>query len=482
MSYPVLKSISNVLIHTPDLVRYGSKPAREIPKDPKLLGRISASLRSYEEAVAYPAHQVYIGNMSPDKLWDIEQPWFQHVPGPGSRFSESGEIMPQAEFYGFMKIVDEFELVEFESGYLAEVKAKLSRHPLITEADLSRLGSGIAKSAVDAEIAAGAISLCEKGELVGCFRQGHDEDDNLIAPILLENLSAKASGIIALRYALRNIEAGGQAIDYVMSCGEEGVGDRYQRGAGNLAKAMAEFAGCVNSSGADVKAFCCSPVHTLVIASGLVQSGVFRNVAVVGGGSLAKLGMKMRGHLAKGTPIMEDVLGAIAILVSADDDKSPQVRLDSVGKHDVSAGSSPQAIMTALVSKPLKQLGMKIKDIDRYATEMHNPEITEPAGSGNVPNTNYRMIGGLAVMNKEMPASELNAFVRQYGMPGFSPTQGHIAAAVPFLIHAKRMILDGEIERAMFVAKGSLFLGKMTKLSDGMSFILERNRGKNNGN
>lgn len=482
MSYPVLKSISNVLIHTPDLVRYGSKPTREIPKDPELLGRISASLRSYEEAVAYPPHQVYIGNLNPEKLWDIERPWFQHVQGPGSRFSKSGEIMPQAEFYGFMKIVDEFELVEFEAGFLAEARANLAGHPLITEADLSRIGTGIEQSAVDAEIAAGAIPLFEKGELVGCFRQGHDEDENLCAPILLENLSAKASGIIALRYALRNLEAGGQAIDYVMSCGEEGVGDRYQRGAGNLAKAMAEFAGCVNSSGADVKAFCCSPVHTLILASGLVQSGVFRNVAVVGGGSLAKLGMKMRGHLAKGTPIMEDVLGAIAVVVSADDGANPQIRLDSVGKHDVSAGSSPQAIMTALVGKPLKQLGMKIKDIDRFATEMHNPEITEPAGSGNVPNTNYRMIGGLAVMNKEMPASDLNAFVRQYGMPGFSPTQGHIAAAVPFLIHARRMILEGSIERAMFVAKGSLFLGKMTRLSDGMSFILERNRGENNGN
>ena len=43
------------------------------------------------------------------------------------------------------------------------------------------------------------------------------------------------------------------------------------------------------------------------------------------------------------------------------------------------------------------------------------------------------------------------------------------------------MILNGEITRAMFVAKGSLFLGKMTKLSDGMSFILEKNGGENNG-
>jgi betaine reductase len=388
--------------------------------------------------------------------------------------------MPQSEFYGFMKIVDEFDLVAIESGFLSDLEAKLQAHPLITAEDITRLGSGIDSSALEAEIESGALPLYESGAIVGCLRQGHEEDENLFAPILLENLSAKASGILALRYALRELEGGGQEIDYVMSCGEEGVGDRYQRGAGNLAKAMAEFAGCVNSSGTDIKAFCCSPVHTLVIAAGLVQSGIFKNIAVVGGGSLAKLGMKMRGHLAKQTPIMEDVLGALAVIVSADDGRNPCIRIDSIGKHDVSAGSSPQAIMTALVTTPLDRIGLKIKDVDKFATEMHNPEITEPAGSGNVPNTNYRMIGGLAVMRKELQASELNGFVRQYGMPGFSPTQGHIAAAVAFLGHAREMILESEIKRAMFVAKGSLFLGKMTKLSDGMSFILERN-GETNG-
>ncbi|MBC7105153.1 MAG: glycine reductase, partial [Firmicutes bacterium] len=303
---------------------------------------------------------------------------------------------------------------------------------------------------------------------------GHDEDENLAPAVLLENLACKASGILALRHLL-----GGRApaVEFVLGCGEEGVGDRYQRGAGNLAKAMAELAGCRNSSGADVKAFCCSPVHALIMAAGLVQAGVFRNVAVVGGGSLAKLGMKMRGHLAHNMPIMEDVLGAVAFWVGEDDGVNPHIRLDTVGKHDVAAASSPQAIMESLVVRPLERVGLRILDVPRFATEMHNPEVTEPAGSGNVPRTNYRMIGSLAVLRREMAASELDRFEREYGMPGFSPTQGHIAAAVPFLGHAREMILQGEIRRAMFVAKGSLFLAKMTKLSDGMSFVLEGNRG-----
>jgi betaine reductase len=60
-------------------------------------------------------------------------------------------------------------------------------------------------------------------------------------------------------------------------------------------------------------------------------------------------------------------------------------------------------------------------------------------------------------------------------MPGFSPTQGHVPAAVPFFGHALMAMQKGAIRRAMFVAKGSLFLGRMSQLSDGMSFLLEAN-------
>jgi betaine reductase len=34
---------------------------------------------------------------------------------------------------------------------------------------------------------------------------------------------------------------------------------------------------------------------------------------------------------------------------------------------------------------------------------------------------------------------------------------------------------EGKMKRAMVVAKGSLFLGRMSQLSDGISFILEAN-------
>ena len=40
-----------------------------------------------------------------------------------------------------------------------------------------------------------------------------------------------------------------------------------------------------------------------------------------------------------------------------------------------------------------------------------------------------------------------------------------------------KKIKNGEIKRTMFLAKGSLFLGRMTQLSDGASFMLEKNNG-----
>ncbi len=127
--------------------------------------------------------------------------------------------------------------------------------------------------------------------------------------------------------------------------------------------------------------------------------------------------------------------------------------------------------------QPLDHLGMKLTQVDKYATEMHNPEVTEPQGSGNVPRTNYRTIGSFAVLRNEIRREDLERFVEVHGMLGFSPTQGHIASAIPVLGHAVRNIMAGKIENTLFLAKGSLFLGRMTQLSDGISFLLERNKG-----
>lgn len=35
--------------------------------------------------------------------------------------------------------------------------------------------------------------------------------------------------------------------------------------------------------------------------------------------------------------------------------------------------------------------------MDKYSVEMQNPDITKPAGAGDVPQANYKMIGALGV-------------------------------------------------------------------------------------
>ncbi|MDD2494105.1 MAG: DUF5940 domain-containing protein, partial [Tissierellia bacterium] len=204
----------------------------------------------------------------------------------------------------------------------------------------------------------------------------------------------------------------------------------------------------------------------------------FKNVVVSAGGCTAKLGMNGKDHVKKGLPILEDVLGGFAVLVSANDGINPEIRLDFVGRHSVGTGSSPQAVISALVTESLDRANMKITDIDKYSAEMQNPDITKPAGAGDVPMANYKMIGALGVKRGDIEKKDLASFTVDHGMVGWAPTQGHIPSGVPYVGIARQDILDGKIKNAMIIGKGSLFLGRMTNLFDGVSFVIEANQGK----
>jgi len=293
--------------------------------------------------------------------------------------------------------------------------------------------------------------------------------------VLLENLAAKVTAAHSLRSVCKRLDLDPTDIDFVISCSEEAVGDRYNRGGGNLAKAIAEQVGCVRASGCDVKAFCAGPMYAMVQGASLVQSGVAKKVAVVAGGSLAKLGMKFESHLKKNMPALEDVLGSFAVILSAAKPGEPCMRLDSAAFHPVGAGASPQAMAENLAEKPLAKLGMKLTDVDRYGVELHNPEITVPSGSGDVPRTNYLTLAALAVMRGQISKANMEDFVRTRGMLGYAPTQGHIPSAIVYLGHAVERLRAKQIRHALLIAKGSLFLGRMTQLSDGCSFLVDRN-------
>lgn len=475
---PVARAGSAVLAHVPGLVRHGSKPHRVVQGHPSTGEAVAAALRDFDAACTYPPNQAFLGGVHPRQL--PPRPWWSDADGTriGDRPSRDhafGELMPEEEFLGLLAVVDEFQLVTLAEDVAERAYGALDGHPHVSQLDLGR----IEKSVGDVESVAttpGAIRLTSPGGvLYGSLARGQADDDALTALILLENLACKATGVLAVLHLLARARLAPTDIDYVISCSEEAVGDRYQRGGGNMAKAIAAAAGLTNASGCDVKDFCAAPIPALVQAAALVAAGIFENVVVVGGGCVAKLGMKFEGHLKHGMPILEDVLAANAVLVSRDDGVSPRVRLDSVGVHTVGAGTSTPQMMHALAVSPLERLGLSLLDVDDFATELHNPEVTEPQGSGDVPARNYRVLAALARQRGEIDGVEVDDFVAARGMPGYSPTQGHIASALCYVPHAVTRLVDSTAQRVQLLAKGSLFLGKMTQGSDGMSVLLERN-------
>ncbi|KAB3530192.1 glycine/sarcosine/betaine reductase complex component C subunit beta [Alkaliphilus serpentinus] len=482
MSYAVVKGAGYVLVHTPDMIFHnGTTQTTERYSNPEseYLKKLPEHFRSYEEVVSYPPNQTYIGTIKPEDLRKYDMPWYDKKVEGADRYGKLGEIMPQEEFLGLMKIVDVFDLVKLEKDFTKEVKTKLGNHPLMTEELVAKLKEGDEIAAIEKAIKEQhAEALYHHNKLVGCVKRAHEIDPNLNAHIIHENLIAKASGVLSFLHLIDKNKLDVKDVDYVIECSEEACGDMNQRGGGNFAKAIAEMVGAVNATGSDTRGFCAAPVHALIQASALVQSGTFENVVVVAGGAVAKLGMNGKDHVKKDMPVLEDVLGGFAVLISKNDGVSPVLRTDLVGRHKVGTGSSPQAVITALITEPLDKGGLKITDINKYSVEMQNPDVTKPAGAGDVPEANYKMIAALGVKRNELERTEVAAFAEKHGMPGWAPTQGHIPSGVPYLGHALEAFKTGEIQRAMIVGKGSLFLARMTNQFDGISIVLENNSGQ----
>jgi len=482
MNYPVVKGTSYILVHAEDMVIHNGttqSTERVINPNSEYLKKLPNHLRSFEEAVNYIPNQIYIGNMKPEDLRNYEQPWYNKPLKNASRNGKYGEIMPEDEFIGLIKIVDTFDLVKLTKEYTEEVKAKLEKHPLINDDLIARLKTGDDLAEIEKLInEQGAEALYLDGKIVGCVKRAHDVDTNLAAHVLFENLASKASGVLAGLNLVAKNDIDPEEVEYVIECSEEACGDMNQRGGGNFAKSIAELAGFTNATGSDIRGFCAAPTHSLIVASSLVQAGTVKNVVVISGGSTAKLGMNGKSHVEKNMPVLEDVIGGFAVLIGENDGINPILRTDLVGRHTVGTGSSPQAVMTALVTEPLDKGNLKITDIDKYSVEMQNPDITKPAGAGDVPNANYKMIGALGVMRKDLERSQINDFIKKHGMEGWAPTQGHIPSGVPFLGFARENMLEGKMNNAMIIGKGSLFLGRMTNLFDGVSIVIEKNPGK----
>ncbi|MCL2840630.1 MAG: glycine/sarcosine/betaine reductase complex component C subunit beta [Defluviitaleaceae bacterium] len=486
MGFPVLKGAAYALIHANDITTHqGSTQTseRRLNPDSDYLKELPKHYRTFEQAAAYPPNQVYIGNLEPKALNDIPRPWYEN-PVKGAvkdvRKGKHGEIMPLDEFIGLIKAVDAFDLVILEEKFQNKMYDVLKAHDVVGAwpflEKLTKNHSDVAtiKDSVDNH---GSEPLYYEETLVGCVKKAHAFDEALSSHVMFENLVSKASAAFSLSLLFKNTGLDPADVDYIIECSEEACGDMNQRGGGNFAKSIGETCGCVNATGSDTRGFCAAPTHAMINAAALVKSGVYKNVIVVAGGASTKLGMNGKDHAKKGMPILEDVIGAFAAHIAEDDGTSPIIRTDIVGRHTVGSGASPQAVTQAIVADPLDRAGLKIADIDTFSVEMQNPEVTEPAGAGDVPTANYKMIAALGVMRKEFERTDLNNVVSKIAIPGFAPTQGHIPSGVPMLGHFKDIMEAGKLNRVMIVGKGSLFLGRLTNLFDGVSFVMEKNPG-----
>jgi hypothetical protein len=478
----VIKGASYILVHTPDMVIHnGTTQTTEaiVNKESSYLKKINDHIRTYDQAVSYWPNQVYIGNATPSDLAKVEMPWYDKKKEDGSRYGKFGEIMPQEEFLILVQACDTFEVVKLSKEFVKEYRAKFEENDIISQDIKDRIEEGFDIGEIENLVYnEAAEGLYSNGTLVGCVKRAHDIDVNLSAHTMHENLMQKASSVLSLLYGVKNAGIEKSDVDYVINCSEEACGDMNQRGGGNFAKAEAEIAGLVNATGSDVRSFCAGPAHAIIEAAALVKSGAYKCVAVTGGGSTAKLGMNGKNHVEKGLPILEDCLGGFCLIISENDGVSPEIDLSVLGRHKVGTGSSPQAVISSLVTDPLEKCGMKVTDIDKFAAEMQNPDITVPAGAGDVPMANYKMIGALSVKKGYIERKDLINFTKEHGLTGWAPTQGHIPSGVPYIGFACDDILSGKIKKAMIIGKGSLFLGRMTNLFDGVSFVIHENSGK----
>lgn len=478
----VIRGAGYVLAHTPDMVLHNGTTQtteRIVNPDSEYLKELPSHIRSFEQAVAYWPNQVYIGNKTPDELAAVAQPWCDKECDCHERYGKFGQMMPQNEFLLLMQACDVFDLVELEAEFVAANREALAANPVMEQSVLDRLKNGNSLEEIQRLVEEeGAEGLYHLGQLVGCVKRAHDIDANLSAHVMHENLVSKASSVLALLNVIHVTGIDRNQVEYVIDCAEEACGDINQRGGGNFAKSAAEIAGLNNASGSDCRAFCAAPAHAMIEAAALVASGAYHTVVVTAGGCTAKLGMNGKDHVKKGLPALEDMIGGFAVVITQDDGVNPFINLNMLGRHSVGTGSAPQAVITSLVTDPLDRNGLKITDIDKYSPEMQNPDITKPAGAGDVPLANYKMIGALAVKRGELQRAELANFTVEHGLTGFTPTQGHIPSGVPYVGFAREALLAGDIKRVMVIGKGSLFLGRLTNLFDGVSFVIEANPGK----
>jgi hypothetical protein len=185
----VIKGAGYVLVHTPDMVIHNGTTQtteRIVNPDGDYLKELPKHIRSFEQALSYYTNQTYIGNVTPDELAAVEQPWADKVCPKNERYGQFGQMMPQEEFLLLLQACDVFELVKMDKEFVAAHKPALAANKVMEDHILARVNDGVDYAEIEKDVNEnGAEGLYHNGKLVGCVNRAHDIDANLSAHVML---------------------------------------------------------------------------------------------------------------------------------------------------------------------------------------------------------------------------------------------------------------------------------------------------------
>ena len=130
---PVVRAARFAVAHVPGLVLSGSKPRRDIAAGgAEIRAALERRLRSFEDAVGYPPHQVLLGALPPEALREIPRPWHLR-PLPGARpAGPGGTMIDELGFYAWLARADTARLVHFTEEFAEGLRPRLGDAPIST--------------------------------------------------------------------------------------------------------------------------------------------------------------------------------------------------------------------------------------------------------------------------------------------------------------------------------------------------------------
>ena len=133
-----IEGVSYSLTHVPDLVRFGSKPLRELRAQPALSADLAKRLR------------------------DLPQPWYEKLIEGATAQGRFGDLVDQNKFYALLAGADQFNLVSFEEEWF---QAHAAAHSIGRAPRLKPL------SEIQNLCDKGALPLYSGAQLVGVMRR-----------------------------------------------------------------------------------------------------------------------------------------------------------------------------------------------------------------------------------------------------------------------------------------------------------------------